>query len=167
MMTEPRRQPIWRAATPDDDQDLLDLERRASLASLGHIFAPEVHPYPAVEVLQRWRRTLTEPGVRTEVAQVPGGSGLVGVTTYDDTTLRHLAVDPAHWGDGLGREAVSRAVTAIRGGGGQPVLWCLAGNHLARGFYEHLGWCPSGREQSAPWPPYPTELEHLWGPGAG
>jgi hypothetical protein len=30
----------------------------------------------------------------------------------------------------------------------------------ARDLFEHLGWEPTGREQPAEWPPYPTELEY-------
>ena len=39
-------------------------------------------------------------------------------------------------------------------------LWCLVENHRARGLYEHLGWRPTGREQTAVWPPYPREMEY-------
>ena len=41
-----------------------------------------------------------------------------------------------------------------------PALWCLRENARARGFYEHLGWTPTGREQAAEWPPYPVEMEY-------
>jgi hypothetical protein len=30
----------------------------------------------------------------------------------------------------------------------------------ARDLFQHLGWEPTGREQPAEWPPYPTELEY-------
>ena len=36
----------------------------------------------------------------------------------------------------------------------------LYAHHRARALYEHLGWEPTGREQPAEWPPYPTELEY-------
>jgi hypothetical protein len=36
----------------------------------------------------------------------------------------------------------------------------LRANTRAQGFYEHLGWSPTGREQAAEWPPYPVELEY-------
>ncbi len=72
---------------------------------------------------------------------------------WDPTTLRHLAVRPERWGSGLGRQAVERAAGVTR-------LWCLVENHRARGLYEHLGWRPTGREQSAVWPPYPREMEY-------
>jgi hypothetical protein len=47
----------WRAAGPDDALLLTDLERAANLASLGHVFAPDRHPYPYDDVHARWRRT--------------------------------------------------------------------------------------------------------------
>ena len=63
------------------------------------------------------------------------------------------AVRPSRWGTGLARRAVERAVGVTR-------LWCLVDNVHARGFYEHLGWRPTGREGAAEWPPYPVELEY-------
>jgi hypothetical protein len=54
---------------------------------------------------------------------------------------------------GLARQAVARASGVRR-------LWCLAENHRARGFHEHLGWRATGRNHLAEWPPYPTELEY-------
>ena len=151
----------FRRATPGDAVALRDLERDASLAALAHVFPPERHPYPADDVLARWYLVLVDPDVVVEV--VDGDSGLRCLVAHDaHGTLRHLAVAPDSWGQGLGRLAVDRAVTALRAcGGGTPRLWCLAENHRARRLYEHLGWRPSGAEQPAPWPPYTTEMEYF------
>ena len=67
--------------------------------------------------------------------------------------MRHLGVRPDQWGRGLARAAVERAAGVRR-------LWVLHDNARARGFYEHLGWTPTGREQQAEWPPHPVELEY-------
>ena len=72
---------------------------------------------------------------------------------WDAERLRHLGVRPDLWGRGLARAAVARADGIRR-------LWVLTDNSRARGFYEHLGWRPTGREQDAEWPPYPRELEY-------
>ncbi|MFY0408768.1 GNAT family N-acetyltransferase [Solicola sp. PLA-1-18] len=56
---------------------------------------------------------------------------------------------------GLARSALTHVLdqsTARR-------LWCLADNHRARGFYQHLGWHPSGSSRPVEWPPYPLEIE--------
>jgi GNAT superfamily N-acetyltransferase len=102
-------------------------------------------------VRTRWERTLLDPEVRVEVC---GPSArLDAYVCWDATTLRHLAVRPERWGHGLARQAIGRAAGVSR-------LWCLIENHRARGLYEHLGWHPTGREQTAVWPPYPREMEY-------
>lgn len=139
----------FRAATVADAEALTRLERDANLVALAHVF-PGV-PYPYAEVRERWRRLLADPQVRVEVA---GGPGRLDVyLAWDDSRLRHLGVRPELWGQGLARRAVEHAVGVRR-------LWVLRDNERARGFYEHLGWAPTGREQPAEWPPYPVELEY-------
>ena len=142
----------WRLAGPDDAEALRDLEREANLVGLAHVF-PGL-PFPDEGVLARWRAALADPGVtvmRTDAA----------FTSWDvDGRLRHLAVHPDRWGTGLAREGVALAVAGIRAAGRTPVLWVLVANERARGLYEHLGWEPTGREQKAEWPPYPTEVEY-------
>lgn len=148
----------WRHATPDDAAALRDVERAANLVALAHVFPPGDFPFPDAEVLTRWRDVLATPEVTVEV--VDGPAGLVAFTSYDASSVRHLAVHPDAWGRGLGRAAVSRATLALAARGvGRPTLWVLRENHRARGLYGHLGWRPTGRTQPCPWPPYPLELE--------
>ena len=161
----------FRPAEAGDAEALRDLERAANLVALAHVFPPGEHPFPDDAVLARWRDTLAEPSVIVEVvdraaspdASPDGGPAgrLDCFVARDTTTLRHLAVHPDRWGTGLGRAAVARAVAGIRAGGQQPLLWCLAENHRARRFYEHLGWAPTGATQRALWPPHPTELQYV------
>jgi GNAT superfamily N-acetyltransferase len=141
----------WRRATVADAVALRDLERDANLAGLAHVF--EGVAFPEDGVLERWRETLADPEVT--VLMTPHA-----FTSWDAAgRLRHLAVRPDHWGTGLAREGVSRAVEGIRALGLVPTLWVLVDNHRARGLYAHLGWEPTGREQQAEWPPYPREIE--------
>ena len=107
---------------------------------------------------EHWRATLDDPAVTVEV--VDGDTdALACFVAYDTTSLLHLAVLPERWGEGLGSEAVGRAVAAIRRNGERPRLRCLAENHRAAGLYAHLGWTPSGVERRASWPPHPVERE--------
>jgi GNAT superfamily N-acetyltransferase len=141
----------WRTATPDDAVALRDLEREANLVGLAHVF-PGL-PFPDEDVLTRWRATLAEPGVTVLMTDD-------AFTSWDEAgRLRHLAVRPDRWGQGLAREGVELAVAAIRASGRTPTLWVLDANRRARAVYEHLGWEPTGRQRPAEWPPYPTELE--------
>jgi hypothetical protein len=139
----------FRVATPADLDALTELERDTNLVALAHVF-PGV-PYPEDAVRQRWRALLEDPSVRVEVAGPP--DRLDVYLAWDDQRLRHLGVRPSRWGTGLARRAVARASGVRR-------LWVLAENLRARGFYEHLGWSPTGRRQPAEWPPYPVEVEY-------
>ncbi len=148
---------LFRAATAADAEALRDLERAANLVALGHVFDPREFSFPAEGVLARWRTVLDEPSVTVDVAEGP--PGLIVFAAYDTATLRHLAVHPDWWGQGVGSAAVDRAVARIRAGGVAPRLWCLVANERARAFYRRLGWEPTGAERQAEWPPYPTEIE--------
>jgi GNAT superfamily N-acetyltransferase len=139
----------FRPATPGDAEALTALERDTNLVALAHVF-PGI-PYPMDEVRERWLRLIADPAVRVEVV---GSSRRLDVyLAWDRERLRHLGVRPELWGRGLARAAVERATGVRR-------LWVLRANTRAQGFYEHLGWSPTGREQAAEWPPYPVELEY-------
>jgi GNAT superfamily N-acetyltransferase len=141
----------WRTATAEDAAALRDLEREANLVGLAHVF--DGLAFPDDDVLARWEATLADPTVTVLMSDD-------AFTSWDDAgRLRHLAVRPDRWGTGLAREGVALAAAGIRATGRTPVLWVLVANHRARGLYAHLGWEPTGREQSAEWPPYPTEIE--------
>jgi RimJ/RimL family protein N-acetyltransferase len=142
----------WRRAVPGDADALADLERAANLVALGHVFPADRYPFPWEGVRERWGATLAEPGVVVEV--IEGEGRLEVFVAHDGLTLRHLAVHPDRWGEGLARVAVERALAA-----GATRLWCLVDNHRARAVYDHLGYVETGSSRQAPWPPYPTELE--------
>jgi GNAT superfamily N-acetyltransferase len=150
---------MFRDATLDDLVALRDLEREANLAALGHVFPPDRFPFPDDDVLARWALVLDEPGVVVRVAE--DDRGLVAVAAYDDSTLRHLAVRPDHWGDGLATTAIETALHAMdQRGCTIASLWCLEENHRARRLYEYLGWRATPDRQDAPWPPHPVEMRY-------
>jgi GNAT superfamily N-acetyltransferase len=153
---------MFRQATTDDLPALLELEREANLAALGHVFPPDRYPYPDDDVLARWALVLEEPGAEVVVRDDPEADGRLDVlAAYDATTLRHLAVRPDRWGAGLASTAIDTALQAMdRRGTTIAQLWCLEENHRARRLYEYLGWRPTADRQSAPWPPHPTEMRY-------
>lgn len=155
------RQPAgpFRPATEADAYALWRLERAANLAALDHVFPPERYPFPDDAVLSRWVLVLAEDGV--DVLVVDGDEGLVCYAAHDDCWLRHLAVQPDHWGQGLGATAVEAATAAMAGRGAREVsLWCLEENRRARRLYERLGWLPTPERREAPWPPHPVEMRY-------
>jgi GNAT superfamily N-acetyltransferase len=147
--TSEREASLFRPATADDADALTALERDTNLVALAHVF-PDV-PYPDDAVRERWLRLVADPQVSVEVVGPP--ERLDVYLAWDAERLRHLGVRPEQWGRGLARRAVERAAGVRR-------LWVLRDNARARGFYEHLGWAATGREQQAEWPPYPVELEY-------
>ena len=149
---------MFRHATDDDLLELAELERAANLAALGHVFPPERFPFPFEDVLARWRLVLDDPSAVVLVRDRARSDGIDVLVAYDDTTLRHLAVHPDRWGEGLARAAVTVASRAMaRRGAEVASLWALMENHRARGLYAALGWRESEETREAPWPPHPVE----------
>lgn len=149
---------MFRRATDDDLLDLAELERAANLAGLGHVFAPDAFPFPFDDVLARWRLVLDDPSAVVLVRDRPTATGLAVLVAYDDSTLRHLAVHPEHWGEGLGRTAVEVACRGLAERGCREAsLWALVENHRARALYTRLGWRETDEQREAPWPPHPLE----------
>jgi GNAT superfamily N-acetyltransferase len=150
---------MLREATDDDVIALLELEREANLAALRHVFPPERYPFPDDDVLARWSLVLAEPGVRVLVHDAEHGIDLFAA--YDDRSLRHLAVRPDRWGEGLASAAIEVVLHALDERGTTVAeLWCLEENHRARRLYEHLGWRAGHERREAPWPPHPTEMRY-------
>jgi GNAT superfamily N-acetyltransferase len=161
---------VFRTAIEDDLLPLAELERDANLVGLGHVFPPEVYPFPFDAVLARWRLVLDDPAAVVLVVDSAGErNGLDAYLCYDDAMLRHVAVHPDRWGEGLAAAGVRRAVHDMAHGGARELsLWVLAENHRARRLYEHLGWRATEQTRDAPWPPYPTEVLYalqVAGPG--
>jgi len=158
---------MFREATVEDLPALLDLERLANLAGLGHVFPPERYPFPDDDVLARWALVLDEPGVSVMVRDAgpdtgDGQSGSIDVlAAYDQHTLRHLAVHPDLWGRGLASTVIETVLRRMdQGGTTVAELWCLEDNHRARRLYEYLGWRPTDDRREAPWPPCPIEMRY-------
>ncbi len=154
---------MYRVATADDVVALRDLERNANLVGLAHVFPPDRFPFPDDAVLARWALVLDEPGVTVLVRDaVEPRRGLDLLAAYDDRSLRHLAVHPDRWGEGLAAAAVEEVLAALtRAGTTVAELWCLEENHRARGLYERGGWRATSDHRPAPWPPHPTEMRFV------
>jgi len=150
---------MFRKAVDVDLAALRNLERVANLAALSHVFPPASYPFPDDDVLARWRLVMDDPEATVVVAEQP--VGIVAVGAYDDRTIRHLAVHPDHWGEGLASALIELALREMDlRGVTEASLWCLEENHRARRLYEYLGWRASGETQQAAWPPHPTELRY-------
>lgn len=159
------RQAVFREAVDEDLVGLLDLERAANLAALGHVFPPDRYPFPDDAVLTRWRLVMDDPETAILVVDADNDAdeehALAAFAAHDDSTLRHLAVHPDRWGEGLATAGVEIALHGMDlRGSTEASLWCLRENHRARRLYEYLGWKATADLREASWAPYPTELRY-------
>ena len=121
--------------------------------ALAHVFAGV--PYPYDDVRDRWLRLVADPEVCVEV--VGAGRAARRLPRLGRRTGQVACGTSAYVPERGGRAwpvAPSSGRAAYAGCG------CCARTRGRAGFYEHLGWAPTGREQKAEWPPYPVELEY-------
>jgi len=152
----------FRAAVGDDARRLAELERDANLVALAHVFPPTQFAFPFDDVCARWAQVLADPACHVDVVDRPGPAGLLdGFVAYDRARLRHLAVRPDRFGDGLAAQVLARAETGMRALGARSgYLWVLVANRRARRFYERHGWQPTRHRQACEWAPYPVETQY-------
>jgi GNAT superfamily N-acetyltransferase len=102
---------------------------------------------------QIWRTDLAEGSIETWVAEFDGSVvGFAGTALARDDDLAPGTVElvminvlEEYAGQGVGRALMERVETHWRAiGATVAVLWVLAGNERARGFYARLGWLPDG-----------------------
>ena len=147
---------IMRAARPDDLDALVRVNLDAFRAGNGPALSPQaVAELTADEVRARWVRLLDArpENATVTVAELAGrlcgfaGAGPVRDDDRDPSVgeLYSLYVDPELWGQGHGAALHDVAtIELVRGGFASAILWVLAGNARARGFYRSRGWGPDG-----------------------
>ena len=111
---------IWCAAV-DATHDFLSAEDRAAIEAEVRGFLPSAPLWLAVD----------------------GADRPVGFMLLDGTSMEALFIDPAHRGAGVGRALVAHALDR------HPVLTTDVNeqNGQAVGFYERLGFVPTGRSE--------------------
>jgi GNAT superfamily N-acetyltransferase len=148
---------LIREARVDEAATLAAVQRDASLAALGHIFPPELYPYPMDDVSARWEEFLGDDGVQVLVAEESGTA--VGVAACRAEWLDGLYVLPEWWRRGVGRALHDHVLERLRAAGSQRChLWVLEHNDRARRFYERLGWSENGTSRVVAFPPSPIDL---------
>jgi GNAT superfamily N-acetyltransferase len=134
-----------RRASADDVQGLAEVHLRSALTAYADMF-PADAPKPTVESLAaHWHDAAVDPASEVFVAEA-GEAIIGGVIATTETrpgvgNLRHLYVDPAHWGSGAGRALHDAVVAWCAAAGLESVhLWVLEANDRARVMYERWGW---------------------------
>jgi tRNA dimethylallyltransferase len=150
-------EPVVRRARLDDAEAAFQVQRRASLAGLEHIYPPARYPFPDAAVRERWRETLADGRAAVFVAE--NGEGIIGVAAAKDGWLEGLYVVPEHWGGELATRLHDEAIHALAAAGTDEArLWVLEDNARARRFYERRGWRLDGTERIVPFPPHPLDV---------
>ena len=151
-----------RIAHPDDKLNLLEVQRRASLAS------------ETGDVLQRlleepdWIDVDEELLANNEVIVAEIGSTIIGFASFiaqdgNDAELDGLFVEPAHWRQGIGRmliEAVERELVAWHA-----TRLRVVANPNALAFYTALGFEIIGEEKTPLGPVAPVMAKAITGRG--
>jgi GNAT superfamily N-acetyltransferase len=146
-----------REARAEESPILAAVQELASLAALGHVFPPELYPYPRAAVQARWLAAAAEPATRALIAL--GDVEPLGAALVREEWLDGLYVIPERWGTGLAGELHDRALDAARELGSDCCrLWVLEDNARARRFYERRGWQENGTTRVVEYPPYPLDI---------
>ena len=107
-----------------------------------------------------WKRIVESPTNETEQLWVSvEGEAITGFLylcpTRDEDADREtgelgaIYLDPDHWGRGLGKSLMAKAVEELKSlGFKKATLWVLESNDRARRFYEALGWKADGAVKS-------------------
>ena len=146
-----------RPARPDDVESLLAIQRAACVKAFGHIYPPELYPFPDDDIRAMWGDALADANLEAYVAEVDGTP--VGCAAVRDAFLRNLYVVPERWQGGVGTMLHDLALERLRVRGEREAkLWTLEENWAGRSFYEHRGWTLNGETRVVPFPPNPIDV---------
>jgi ribosomal protein S18 acetylase RimI-like enzyme len=114
----------------------------------AHVFPADRLAAISVDQREELARTMLSRPERgtvlvAEVDRAVAGLASVGAARDSEGAGEVYAIyaDPAHWGRGVGRALMERALAALRERGfEEAVLWVLDDNPRARRFYEAGGW---------------------------
>ncbi len=146
----------FRAALPADAATLAALQEEASLEGAGHVFPPELYPFPAEAVRGRWEE-FTAAGGWAVIAEDEGRA--IGFAAVRPPWFESIYVLPQAWGSGVAGTLHDRAIEALAAAGVERArLWVLEQNARARAFYERRGWRLDGTTRLVPFPPHPLDV---------
>ncbi|MBD3782307.1 MAG: GNAT family N-acetyltransferase [Micrococcales bacterium] len=146
---------VLRPLRHEDLDALVVLQREAAVVALGHIFPQETHPFPTVEVRERWALELEDPGIRCHVVVVDGELSGFAATRGDE--LLHFGTALGTWGSGLAGDVHDEVVGTLRAEGyGSAWLRVFEENQRAIRFYEKRGWVAAQGRSTSLFPPHPV-----------
>jgi GNAT superfamily N-acetyltransferase len=146
---------VIRRSGRDEAETHFAIQRAACLPALGHIFPPDLYPFPDDEVRRRWQDF-------TGIVLVAERDGTaVGVAGVEACWLHGFYVRPEWWGIGVADELHEAALQAMPDCP-ELKLWVLEENRRARRFYEKRGWRANGETRVVPYPPCPLDVGYSY-----
>lgn len=112
----------------------------------------------------RWQRILADSANQGNVLVLVEEDSLLGFTAVDRIRgeLCAIYLDPARWGEGLGRLLHDTALDTLREAGHrEATLWVLDTNERAQRFYSAAGWKPDGATKSDTMPDEDVTLSEV------
>jgi GNAT superfamily N-acetyltransferase len=119
---------------------------------------------------RQWTETLSEAGDGPLVLVAEARGATVGFSTVvipardagepeDVAEIAAIYVDPEAWGGGAGSALIHASVEEMRAAGcREAILWALAGNARAAGFYAKHGWRDDGGRRPSQYFPDAREV---------
>ena len=149
----------FRPACDADLDDLVDVQERASVLALAHVFPQETHPFPRDAVRARWQRELADPDVAVYVSAEDSGA-LNGFAARRHDELLHFGTAPDTWGSGLAGALHDALLETWPRDTRTLWLRVFRDNHRARRFWEKHSWASTGRATRSPFAPHPVLLTY-------
>ena len=158
---------LLRRAVPGDEQAVAEVHAGSwQVAYRGLLPSDLLDRIDPAERAERYSFATDGPGVPLTTVAVEEericGFATVGPARDTDAggvgELYAIYVDPSRWGRGLGRALIGEARRLLaEAGHAEALLWVLAGNSRAEGFYRADGWRPDGARRQ-------EEIGAGWGP---
>ena len=151
---------VLRPMVEEDLDEVLLLQRKASIVALGHIFPQDQHPFPDDEVRKRWTEEIASSDVDCFLVLGPQGDAAGFAATRADELL-HFGTAIQLWGSGLADRAHEEILDHLRGKGfADAWLRVFEENHRGRRFYERRAWVETGERTRTSFAPHPVLVHY-------
>ena len=152
---------VMRRTRPSDLGALVEMQRVAAVAGLGHIFPQRDHPFPSEEIRSRWESEIADPGLRCYVVvSAHQDRGVLGFAALRGAELLHFGTALQTWGSGLAVRFHDALIATYDAETTLLFARVFEENVRARRFYEKLGWQCTGVRTATSFPPNPTLVRY-------
>jgi diamine N-acetyltransferase len=152
--------PVLRTMSKADLDELMIVQRQASITGLGHIFRQNEHPFPVDQIRARWNEEIDSPDIDCFVVRGARGE-VAGFAATRGNELLHFGTAVHLWGSGLASRAHDEILDHLAANGFvEARLRVFEENHRARRFYERRRWLATGEKARTSFAPHPVLLTY-------